>query len=320
MTPRRIAPAASAAPAAASNLAGRLLGASPLWDGAGVAAEVGTEPAQIWLFWRALGLPPPPDEQTLFTDSDVATARAILDLVQRRELSPGEALEIVRGVGQTTARLAEWMVEALTADSGDPEAHNTRLVELLPAIETLLLHGWRRHLLAALERSQDAAPDPVLSIGFADIAGFTTMSRLSNEADLTSAVVAFETIAADTVTAAGARLIKTVGDEVMFAADTPLIAAMACVALHAGDASGALPLRVGLATGSVIAAMGDLYGDTVNLAARLTGMARPGATLIDPATAEALRGCERFRLRQLSQRRIPGLGLLSPSSLRSANA
>jgi adenylate cyclase len=75
-------------------------------------------------------------------------------------------------------------------------------------------------------------------------------------------------------------------------------------------------LRIGLTTGPVINRMGDIFGPTVNLASRLTALARPEGTLVDAATAQALQGDARFSVRQLPPRAVRGFGMVSPFSLR----
>ena len=157
------------------------------------------------------------------------------------------------------------------------------------------------------------------TVGFADLVSFTRLSRQLDEEALAKLVQTFETAAADVVHAAGGRLVKTLGDEVMFICDTPSVAAEIGLRLH--DLSRAdqdIPqMRAGLATGNVLTRMGDVFGTTVNRASRLTASARPGTTLLDAATAEALSSAkdDRFRVRALTPRPIRGLGIVRPYAL-----
>jgi adenylate cyclase len=116
--------------------------------------------------------------------------------------------------------------------------------------------------------------------------------------------------------------VKTVGDEVLFVADAPDVAAEIGVTLSEQvGADNDLPeLRVGLATGSVVSRLGDVYGEPVNIASRLTTMARPGSVLVDRALAERLAGDERWRLRRVPPRPVRGYTLLAPMRLRRADA
>jgi adenylate cyclase len=160
------------------------------------------------------------------------------------------------------------------------------------------------------------------SVGFADLVGFTRLSRRLSVRDLAALVERFEQVGADVVAAAGARLVKTLGDEVLFVADRPGAAAAASLALvEAFAADEAVPqLRVGVATGLVIGRMGDVFGTTVNLASRLTSMARPGGVLVDEATAQDLAGDARFRTVAAVPRPVRGLGVVQPYVLRRVRA
>ena len=93
-------------------------------------------------------------------------------------------------------------------------------------------------------------------------------------------------------------MVKTVGDEVLFVVDDPRDAAEIAVLLtEPGRRGQGLPaLRVGLAEGRVLSRFGDVYGPVVNLAARLTSLARPGTALVDRELAAALRGAGGYRL------------------------
>ncbi len=132
--------------------------------------------------------------------------------------------------------------------------------------------------------------DRRLAVGFADLVGFTRLTRRMEEEELGELVEAFETAAADLVAAHGGRLIKTLGDEVLYAADDAGIAAEIALRLietMANDET--MPeLRVGIAFGTVTTRMGDVFGTTVNLASRLTSIAPRDAVLVDGAFAEEL--------------------------------
>ena len=185
-----------------------------------------------------------------------------------------------------------------------------RLAErLLPEIEPLLVHVWRLQLAATVDRVVDddaTLVDAVhLTVGFADLVGFTRLSRRLEQRELAAVVERFEQGALDLVTAAGARLVKTLGDEVLLIAERPLSAVDAGLALvDAFVEDEQVPeLRVGLATGLVISRMGDVFGTTVNLASRLTSLARPGTVLVDKTTAEEIDAVDEDRDGGLSRPR-----------------
>ena len=188
---------------------------------------------------------------------------------------------------------------------------------LLPTLERMLVYAWRRQLAAAIQRSLDTADEDdadagVMCVGFADIVGFTRLSRRLPDDRLADLVTAFESDSADVVAATGARLIKTLGDEVMFVADSPELAVATALTLHEVHHAGEdVPsLRIGVAFGDVVTRMGDVYGSTVNLASRLTALARPGSTLVDDACAAELANDPHFNLRALRARPMRGLGLV----------
>ena len=155
------------------------------------------------------------------------------------------------------------------------------------------------------------------TVGFADIASFTRLARVLGEGELAAMVEAFETGAADVVAAHGGRLVKTLGDEVMFVAPSADAGVAIAQALHGlpGPDGRPMRLRIGLATGRLVTLMGDYYGQTVNLASRLTAAARPGGTLMDPATEDALVDSAGVVLRRLRPRALRGLGIVRPTAV-----
>jgi adenylate cyclase len=106
----------------------------------------------------------------------------------------------------------------------------------------------------------------------------------------------------------------------MFVADDPADAAQIAVALsEAASATDGLPdLRVGVAYGPVVSRLGDVYGEPVNLAARLTSIARPGSVLVDRELAAAIEAEPGWRLRRVPPRPVRGYPMLSPLRLRRA--
>ena len=97
----------------------------------------------------------------------------------------------------------------------------------------------------------------------------------------------------------GGRIVKTIGDEILFVADTPAAGAEIAVRLQeiAGGDERLPPLRIGLAAGPVVSRLGDVYGSTVNIASRLTSICRPGWVLVDRVMAEELRGEPAYSLK-----------------------
>ncbi|MET8013754.1 adenylate/guanylate cyclase domain-containing protein [Streptomyces sp. NPDC005271] len=313
---------------------------------AGVSVELATR------FWRAMGFADIGQAKAL-TEADVLALRRLSGLVEAGLLSEPMAIQVARSTGQTTARLADWQIDSFLEGLTEPqETGMTRteiaypLVELLlPELEEFLVYVYRRQLAAATGRVVQAADDVEmvdrrLAVGFADLVSFTRLTRRLEEEELGELVEAFETTAADLVAAHGGRLIKTLGDEVLYAADDAGIAAeigLRLIETLTNDET--MPeLRVGIAFGTVTTRMGDVFGTTVNLASRLTSIAPKNAVLVDGAFAEELsrtgeapvseaeaaeaaaaaekEGEEppsyRFALQPMWQRPVRGLGVVEP--------
>jgi adenylate cyclase len=311
----------------------RLLTRDQVAHGSGVPLE---DAARLW---RAMGFADVGDA-VAFTAADVDALRLLGTLLERGVLDRVTAFDVARSLGQTTARLADWQVDAfgrLLVDRGvvdprDPLSEESaaalfrELEVLLPSLEQLLVHVWRRQLAAAFERGlgdaeqSGAVETGHLTVGFADQVGFTRLTRRLEEVELAELIERFESRSADVVAAAGGRLIKTLGDEVLFVASDPASAAEVALRLieeHELDET--VPrLRIGLATGVVVSRRGDVFGTTVNLASRLTALARPDTVLVDPVTAEALVDARGLHLRALTPRAVRGIGLVRPVALQRA--
>jgi adenylate cyclase len=306
-------------------------------------------------FWRALGFPNVGDEDTVFTDADLQALRSVVGMVREGLFDESSALSMIRALGRTTDRLAGWQtqlmaealgdapaVDAWTGSVGeggaspdasravpDPEtarAAALKLTEIVDRLEPLLVYAWRRHLTAAISRMvADAEPAKdrtgvVRSVGFADLVSFTALVRRLSERQLAQVVQRFEALASDVVTAHGGRVVKTVGDEVLFV--TLGAAPAGAIALDLVQAMGDddfLPdVRVGMAFGPVVSRLGDVFGTTVNRASRLTGVARPGTVLVDDALAASLASLSGFEMTPLRRRTLRGIGPVTPWRLQRA--
>ncbi len=315
-----------------------LLGAPIEFTGEQAARLAGLDPEWTLTLWRALGFPHPGNEP-YFTTKDVAALKDVSRLIDRGHLTPDQAIEVSRSFGQGTARMAEWVnniMGRVFAERGVlPE--NGMLVpgelgpliqesmKIQPAFHRLLVYTWRRQSVATVERAialmeVNDEPTDVMSVGFADLVGFTRLSREIDDADLAQLVVDFEASATDVVTANGSRLIKTIGDEVLFVNESAHDLAETALALLAmSEQKEDLPqLRIGLATGSVVTRMGDVFGTTVNRASRLTAIAKPNSLLCDGETAEALESDEAFEVKSVRPRPIRGFGLMRSWTLSHA--
>ena len=127
----------------------------------------------------------------------------------------------------------------------------------------------------------------------------------------------FESRCADVVARNNGRVIKSIGDSVLFVNDDPIRAydtAEGIISVIGRDKR--MPdVRVGLASGSVVMRMGDVFGPPVNMAARLTQVARRNRIIIDAATARLLPE-DQFETRRLPARPMRGFGILEPVAVR----
>lgn len=285
----------------------------PELTSAEVARDAGVTLEQARRLWRALGFPPVPEDARVFTRTDAAVLRVVGELPERHGVDPAVLLQLTRVTGQALARIADAQVTAMAGRLEDGiDAAVAALPPLAGHLEHLLGWVWRRHLLAALLRraaSPPAAAD-VVAVGFADLVGFTALSQALEPHDLAAMVERFEAIAYEQIPERGGRVIKTIGDEVMFAVDDAATAAEIALGLVEAHARAPeLPdVRVGVARGPALAWEGDLYGPTVNLASRLVNVARPASVLVCDALGRELEGRPGLVLRHLRPVRLQGIG------------
>jgi adenylate cyclase len=306
-------------------LEGRLLGGPRRWRRREVAAKAGVSQVSSRKLWRALGFANASDADVAFTDADVDALARVARLVRSGLLDEPTAIALARAMGQSADRLVSWQTEALlehlaATGHGRPEEALDRLDALAGELEVLLVHVWRRHLaatvgwLAGAADQGDVATASPISVGFADLVSYTRLSQRLEQHELGVLVQRFEGLAADVVTAGGGRVVKTIGDEVLFTADDPAAAAVIGLSLSEQMAvDDVVPdVRVGLAHGQVLRSLGDVYGSTVNLASRLTALAQPGTVVTDPSTAGLLAAQPDLVLVPQRLRQVRGFGLMRP--------
>lgn len=329
---------------AISTLEKELLGGSRTMTRRDMANELGVSLVSARKLWRALGFPNVKDEARAFTQLDTDAIGTMIDLVRRGILNEETAISLTRSIGQMTDRMVVWQIEALVENKisegmTDPQARREvvrMLPEIIEPLEEVMAYSYRRQLNSALQRltvrveaglaasavgrdgSEDDAPLPLArAVGFADMVSYTSLSRRMNERTLAQMVQRFESKCAEIISIGGGRLVKTIGDEVMFNAETPEAGAQIGLALaKAMSEDQVLPSsRVSVVWGRVLSRLGDIYGPTVNLASRLTSLADPGTVLVDAMTAMALEGDERFVLVPQPPQMVRGFGEIRPSIL-----
>jgi adenylate cyclase len=307
-----------------------ILGEDPRLTTDEVIAGSGLSADEARRLWRALGFPDVAGAPA-FTSADRTALRRMSSAISDGRLDFETALQLTRAVAHNMSRLAEWQVATLSrfvelversADaSGSRLLTAARLLETIePPLEQLMLYAWRRHLAAAVLRVEalgaaDADLHTVpLTVGFADLVSFTRLSAGVAETRLAELAEEFEAQCFDIIAAAGGRVVKTLGDSVLFA----VTSAEAGLALgldlidEIGEVESLPDLHIGIATGPVAMRLGDVFGAPVNLASRLTAVARRNRVICDEATAAAVSSDPMFRTRKLTPRILRGVGQVTP--------
>ncbi len=287
------------------------------------------------VLWRALGFPTArDDDDRIFSEADVEALRLVAWLEEVGVVAEEVEASLVRGIGRSFSRMAEWQMAELVrvTERGeatlDSEESVREVIEsLIPVLEDIQNFVWRRHLAHAAARvllqpgSGDAENGTTMLVGFADIVGFTRQSKEMSVEELDGLVECFEAHSADVVTEHGGRIIKTIGDEILFVADDPLQGARTALELvESKDSIETFPqLHIGLAYGEVLSRVGDVFGPTVNVASRLASVARPGRILVDKQLSRTLQPHEEeFRVRRARTTAVRGYPRLERWSLRRA--
>jgi adenylate cyclase len=276
--------------------------------------------------WRALGFADSADDDPAYSDADIAALRTLRSLIDSGFVGPETEATIARAMGQALSRLADWQTDMLAdvlagaaAQEGrdpTPDEAVDAARALLPLLKDIQDYVWRRHLAANADRllaATGGGDRRELAVGFADLVGYTSRSRGMGGRELGAMVEDFESTAAEVIARRSGRVVKTVGDGVLFTAASAVDAAE--IALDLPDrwsAEDRPPLRVGAAYGAVLTRLGDVYSPVVNLASRLTSVANPSTVLVDRELARRLRGRPEYRVRPLRRVSVRGYDHLQP--------
>jgi adenylate cyclase len=275
------------------------------------------DPGQLSEFWRALGFPNPRPGEQLFTSSDVEMLSTLVGLIAEGAIEPGAAKQMARVIGSSLDRIASAQIDAwlrgaqLAEDTEQAAKRSAEMAALLPRVLELV---WRRRLVAEarrrLTRASGDGPETTLCVGFADLVGFTAQTQQLDATTLADVVGRFESIAYDVVGHLGGRVVKTIGDEVMFVNDDVAAACRTALelALRYREDEALSDVRVGLALGPVLERDGDVYGHTVNLASRVVTVAYPGSVIVSPEIHDAVKGDERFTFTSLRSHYLKDIG------------
>jgi adenylate cyclase len=287
--------------------------------------------------WRSLGFPELTPGEPAFSDVDLTSLAAVARLLHSGAVTPEVTYGMTRVVGSSMARIASALVDTVSARAEqvlhEPDGEQTNALELseiatetqgfLPMFPEVLVQVWRRHLQVAARRRLlrgDLDSDTGIVVGFADLVGFTALAQQVTDEQLAVVVDQFEHLAYDVVVAGNGRVLKMIGDEVMFVVDDPVAAAEIALGLAdaSRDASELSDVRVGLAYGPVLEREGDAYGSTVNLASRATAIAYPGTVVVSPELRAVLEEIPDYAFRAMRPRYLKHIGRVSLSVLRRA--
>ena len=296
-----------------------------------VADAVGVEEPMARALWNAMGFAETPPGERAFTRLDVEALRTALALRDSGLVDHDTMLVLARSMGQQLSRTADAQVDVFRDLAGGMSVEQATLAaseaaaEVLPRLEQLVVHVWRRQFAASVARAFVAATEdgmPLLAVGFVDIVDFTASSQKWDATTLERLLERFESETSLRVTAVGGQVIKTLGDAVMYVTDdvgTCVEVALRTVEAHCADDE--LPdVRGGVAAGPVLVRLGDVFGQPVNLASRLTDEARARTVLVDSRVAEELADDGAYELKRLRRRSVRGYRSLTPYLLRRTGA
>ena len=298
-------------------------GAGPRYTAREVAEISGLDLELLLRFSAALGVPYGDPDERRATEADLEAAR-LTKAFHDTGLPEDGMLQVARTIGMGTARIAEanreLIIRTLT-QPGDTERDVAQRFAaaaeyMLPLIGPTLVYALQAHLLEQIRRDVIGAADLAsgeiggtvdLTVCFADLVEFTRLGEEIAAEELGMVAGRLEEMAT-AVAEPPVRLVKSIGDAVMLVSTeaAPLVsAALGLIAAAEAEGEQFPWLRAGLATGATLPQSGDYYGRSVNLASRITALARPGSVVVDAATREA--AGEGFSYSYVGERRLKGI-------------
>lgn len=288
----------------------RLLGGAPKYAVREAAELAGMDVDSVRRFWRAMGFPYIQDsEAVLFTEYDIDVMRAHQDLINREKTDEDTQNSLIRAQSHLADRMVLWQYEALVEDAEsryglDEVSARYWVLDHIDEYEEFLVYqmkyAWRRHLTAFLRRTEAELEGMALgtsdkmplmrALGFVDLVSFTHRSGELSPHQLVDFIQTFEFTSRDVISSNGARVVKMVGDAVLYIADDlatgAKVVAEIVETLH--ETPGMPDVRASLVWGGVVSRFGDVFGPAVNLASRLCSIAPVGEIVVDRPTAEEL--------------------------------
>jgi class 3 adenylate cyclase len=253
--------------------------------------------------WAVLGLTVADPDCPALSQADVDGLATWVQM--RAQIGDDAASGFLRVLGATTARQAEADWAMFRAAQPDLWLAHTRdelttaqayraSAQFAPRVGAMINAFYRHHLISARNYFEGVIPGPsanaVCGVGFADLSGFTALTQTLAAEDLSALINGFSAAVTDAVHADGGRVVKFIGDAVMWVSSTAELLARTAIGLveHPRAREAGLQIRAGLGYGQMLALGGDYFGNPVNLAARLVAVARPGQILAAAQVHEEL--------------------------------
>jgi adenylate cyclase len=296
----------------------------PRYTSEEIVARTGLSEEFLTRLWRAAGFPEVASDVVTFSDADLE----MLQLISGARALFGEdaVMQLTRVIGSSLAKIADAVVSAFLVNievpivARDPAGlavaqANVAATALLPGLSRAMDILLRRHILAgrrslrALQETGAAGFEVQdLAVGFVDLVESTALTQQLAVGELGRALSEFETRVADAVVERRGRVVKLIGDEVMFVAPGVVVACE--IALDVAEALSSHPVlppvRAGIAAGEVLTRDGDYFGPVVNLAARLVKAAEPGTVAV-PGTAQEVLEAAGFRCETAGMHVLKGI-------------
>jgi class 3 adenylate cyclase len=267
------------------------------------ATQLGLPLEEIEHAWAVLGLTAESVDALLLSQADLDGLRTWAEL--QALIGSEAALGLLRVTGAGLARIAEAgsaslraIVPAIqlnyTADELATAQAFRAVANYAPRIGAFLDAAYRQHLANVRMYFEDVIRDTSASvecgIGFVDLSGFTALTQQLQPDQLSMLLSEFSATVTDVVHADKGRVVKFIGDAVMWVAPraASLAQAAADMVNHPKAVEAGLQVRAGIAYGSMVAVNGDYFGIPVNLAARLVAAAEPGQILAAQAVRDEL--------------------------------
>lgn len=318
----------------------RLLGGEEKYSVREIAELVGCDFALVRRFWRAMGFPVITDtESKIFTEYDLDVMRAHFDMMRQGMVDEDTLNSLIRAQSHLLDRMVSWQYEALVEEFAgrfaiDEISARFMLLDRIGEYEEFLVYqmkyAWRRHMANLLRRVETELDDhrdrkdgvlpTIRAFGFVDLVSFTHRSGELSPHALVDFIQTFEFTCRDVISTYGARVVKMVGDAVLYIADDLQtgITVVDKIVTALRDTPNMPDVRASLVWGEVVSRFGDIFGPKVNLASRLCNVAPVNGILVDYRTAEALHNldAQRYIAEPYDIPELQGIGSIEAAQVR----